>query len=245
MAAPALEIVRVPVLSDNYAWLVFDPLTQEVAAVDPGEAEPVLAAAAARGWTVSQVWTTHWHPDHTGGNASMKAAGATITGPRAERDRIPTLDTLVAEGDVVRIGSHTGHVLAVPGHTAGHLAFHFAEDKALFTGDTLFAMGCGRLFEGTAAEMWANMERYAAMPDDTRVYCGHEYTAGNAAFAVTVEPDNDAIATRRAEVDRLRAAGEATVPTSIGQERATNPFMRAGSAEALARLREAKDNFRG
>jgi len=191
------------------------------------------------------VWTTHWHLDHTGGNAAMKVAGATITGPRAERDRIPTLDTLVAEGDVVRIGSHTGHVLAVPGHTAGHVAFHFAEDEALFTGDTLFAMGCGRLFEGTAAEMWANMERYAAMPDDTRVYCGHEYTAGNAAFAVTAEPDNDAIAARRAEVDQLRAAGEATVPTSIGQERATNPFMRAGSAEALARLREAKDNFRG
>ena len=164
MAAPALEIVRVPVLSDNYAWLVFDPLTQEVAAVDPGEAEPVLAAAAARGWTVSQVWTTHWHPDHTGGNAAMKAAGATITGPRAERDRIPTLDTLVAEGDVVRIGSHTGHVLAVPGHTAGHVIFHHTPSRFAQVGDVLFQGSVGRtdlpqgnhkqLIESIVTKLW-------------------------------------------------------------------------------------------
>ncbi|RZM08655.1 MAG: hydroxyacylglutathione hydrolase [Sphingomonas sp.] len=194
-----MEIVAVPVLSDNYAWLIYDPKTEDAVAVDPGEAAPVLAAAKERGWHVSQVWTTHWHPDHTGGNADMKRTGVTITGPHAEKERIPTLDTFVREGDVIRLGSHTGKVLAVPGHTAGHIAFHFADDAILFTGDTLFAMGCGKLFEGTPAQMWENMERYAAMPADTVVYCGHEYTKSNAAFAAHVEPDNQAITDRRAE----------------------------------------------
>lgn len=241
---PELEIVRVPVLQDNYAWLVFDPTTHEVACVDPGEAEPVLASAKDRGWTVGQVWITHWHPDHTGGVKAMKAAGATIIGPKAEAARLPTYDTLIGEGDVIRIGSHTGKVMAVPGHTAGHLAFHFAEDGALFTGDTLFAMGCGKLTEGAPAEMWANMERYAALPDDTRVYCGHEYTQANAAFASHVDPDDRAVAERKAAVDATRDRGEATVPSTIGEERATNPFMRAGSAEKLGELRAAKDAFR-
>ena len=245
MAAPALEVVAVPVLADNYAWLVFDPVTHETAVVDPGEAEPVLAEAKARGWTVSQVWTTHWHPDHSGGNAAMKAAGATIIGPEAERARLDPLDIGVAEGDVVRIGSHTGQVLAVPGHTAGHVALHFAEDALLFSGDTLFAMGCGKLFEGTPDQMWANMERFAAMPGETQVFAGHEYTQSNARFAAHVEPDNAAVAARRDEVDRLRARGAATLPTTIDQERATNPFLRAGSAERLGELRRQKDDFRG
>ncbi|MBJ6120234.1 hydroxyacylglutathione hydrolase [Sphingomonas mollis] len=242
---PPLQIVAVPVLADNYAWLIYDPKTDDAAVVDPGEAAPVLAAAAERGWHISQVWTTHWHPDHTGGNADMKRTGVTITGPRAEKERIPTLDTFVREGDVIRLGSHTGKVLAVPGHTAGHVAFHFADDAVLFTGDTLFAMGCGKLFEGTPAEMWANMERYAAMPAETVVYCGHEYTKSNAAFAAHVEPDNTAIADRRATVDALRARNEPTIPTTIGQERDTNPFMRAGSAARLGELRTQKDGFRG
>ena len=240
-----LEIVRVPVLSDNYAWLIHDTKTGEVAVVDPGEATPVLAAAKARDWTISQVWTTHWHPDHTGGNAEMKAAGATITGPGAEAAKIPTLDTQVGEGDVVRIGSHTGHVLSVPGHTAGHIAFHFADDALIFTGDTLFAMGCGRLFEGTPADMWRNMERYAELPDATKVYCGHEYTVSNAAFAAHVDPDNAAIAERKQVVEAQRAEGEATVPFTIGEERATNAFLRAGSADRLGELRAMKDAFRG
>jgi hydroxyacylglutathione hydrolase len=240
-----LEIVRVPVLSDNYAWLIHDTKTGEVAVVDPGEATPVLAAAKARDWTISQVWTTHWHPDHTGGNADMKAAGATITGPGAEAAKIPTLDTQVGEGDVVRIGSHTGHVLSVPGHTAGHIAFHFADDALIFTGDTLFAMGCGRLFEGTPADMWRNMERYAELPDATKVYCGHEYTVSNAAFAAHVDPDNAAIAERKQAVEAQRAEGEATVPFTIREERATNPFLRAGSADRLGELRTMKDAFRG
>lgn len=240
-----LQIVRVPVLEDNYAWLVYDPQTQDAAAVDPGEAGPVLAAARERGWHVSQVWTTHWHPDHTGGNAAMKAAGATITGPKAEAAKIPTLDTLVKDGDVVRIGGHTGQVFTVPGHTQGHVAFWFEEDAIVFTGDTLFAMGCGRLFEGTPADMFANMQRYAAMPDATAVYCGHEYTQGNGRYAVTAEPDNQAIAERLTEVDGLRARGDATVPTTIGREKATNPFLRAASAEQLGQRRAEKDAFRG
>ncbi len=242
---PGLDIVRVPVLSDNYAWLIHDPVTGEVAVVDPGEAAPVLAAAKERDWTIGQVWTTHWHPDHTGGNAEMKAAGATIAGPGVEAAKIPTLDTQVGEGDVVRIGSHTGQVLSVPGHTAGHIAFHFADDGLIFTGDTLFAMGCGRLFEGTPAQMWRNMERYAAMPDETTVYCGHEYTVSNAAFAAHVDPGNDAVTRRKAAVEAQRTAGEATIPFSIGDERATNPFLRAGSAERLGELRGMKDDFRG
>jgi hydroxyacylglutathione hydrolase len=237
----ALEIVRVPVLSDNYAWLVHDPVSGETVAVDPGEAAPVQAAAAARGWTIDQVWTTHWHPDHTGGNAAIRAAGARITGPAAEAAKIATLDVTVGEGDVVRIGGEVARVMHVPGHTAGHIAFYLADAGVIFTGDTLFAMGCGRLFEGTAAQMFANMQRYAELPDATQVYCGHEYTQSNGRFALAFEPDNAALAARMQQVDAARAAGEATVPTTIGLERATNPFLRARDAEELGRLREQKD----
>lgn len=240
-----LEIVRVPVLSDNYAWLIHDPVGGDTVAVDPGEAAPVQAAAAARGWTIGQVWTTHWHPDHTGGNAVMRAAGARITGPAAEAAKIPTLDVEVGEGDVVRIGTEVATVLHVPGHTAGHIAFHLADAGVIFTGDTLFAMGCGRLFEGTAAEMFANMQRYALLPDATEVYCGHEYTQSNGRFALAIEPDNAALVARMEQVDAARAADEPTVPTTIGLERATNPFLRATDADELAKLREKKDNFKG
>lgn len=240
-----LEIVRVPVLSDNYAWLMHDVESGETVAVDPGEAQPVLAAAAMRGWRVSQVWTTHWHPDHTGGNAAMQAVGARVIGPGDEAEKIPTLDTMVSEGDTVAIGEHHAVVMTVPGHTAGHIAFHLADDHVIFTGDTLFAMGCGRLFEGTAAQMFANMQRYAALPDDTAVYCGHEYTQSNGRYALVAEPDNAAIRERMTAVDAARTKGEATVPTTIGAERATNPFLRARSAEELAKLRAEKDEFRG
>ena len=239
-----LEIVRVPVLSDNYAWLIHDAASGETVAVDPGEAQPLLDAAAARGWTIGQVWTTHWHPDHTGGNDAMKAAGARITGPGAEAAKIPTLDVAVGEGDTVRIGDHVAAVMTVPGHTQGHVAFHLADEAVIFTGDTLFAMGCGRLFEGTPADMFGNMQRYAALPDETIVYCGHEYTQANGRYACVAEPDNQAIAERMRAVDALRARGEPTVPTTIGDERATNPFLRAATAEELGRLRTGKDNFR-
>lgn len=241
-----LRIVRVPAFTDNYIWLVHDPESAETIVVDPGDAAPVLAALAEQGWQLSAVWNTHWHPDHTGGNAALKAAtGCTVLAPAAEAAKIPTADRLVGEGDTVAIGGHVATVLEVPAHTAGHIAYHFAEDALAFVGDTLFAMGCGRLFEGTAEQMFAAMQRFAAMPDDTIVYCAHEYTLSNGRYALVAEPDNAAIRDRLAEVERLRAAGEATVPTTIAAERATNPFLRAADARMLAERRAAKDSFAG
>ncbi len=240
-----LDIVRIPVLSDNYVWLVHEPVSGQTVVVDPAVAEPVLAEAEARGWTISAIWNTHWHPDHVGGNAEIKAAtGCTIIGPAAEVDRIPTLERAVAEGESVRIGALSAQVLDVPAHTAGHIAYYLPEAKAVFVGDTLFAMGCGRLFEGTAEQMFANMQKLAALPSETRVYCAHEYTQSNGRYALVAEPHNEAIAARMAHVDAARARGEATVPTSIAEELATNPFMRATSAAQLAERRAAKDSFR-
>jgi hydroxyacylglutathione hydrolase len=241
-----VEIVRVPVLSDNYVWLAHDAASGETVVVDPGVAEPVIAEAEARGWRITQIWNTHWHADHTGGNAEVKAAtGCTITGPAAEAERIPTLDRQVREGDTVRLGAIEAQVMEVPAHTAGHIAFHLPLEGVAFVGDTLFAMGCGRLFEGNAEQMHQNLQRLAQLPPETRIYCAHEYTLSNGRFAASVEPDNDAIRQRLAAVEAARAAGEATVPTTITEELATNPFVRAPSATALAELRRAKDNFRG
>ena len=238
----ALEIVRIPVLSDNYVWLVHEPVSGETMVIDPAVAPPVLEKAEELGWKISQIWNTHWHPDHTGGNAEIKqATGCTITGPAAEAGRIPTLDVQVKGGDVVRLGDVTADVLDVPAHTAGHIAFHFAEDKAAFVGDTLFAMGCGRLFEGTAEQMFGNMRALEALGDDTAIYCAHEYTLSNGRFALTVEPENTALVQRMAEVVALRDRGEPTVPTTIALEKATNPFMRATSVAELAARRAAKD----
>lgn len=238
----ALEIVRIPVLSDNYVWLVHEPESGETMAVDPAVAEPVLDEAKARGWTITQIWNTHWHPDHTGGNAAIKeATGCTITGPAAEAERIPTLDRRVAEGDSVSLGKVNAQVLDVPAHTAGHIAFHFPTEQAAFVGDTLFAMGCGRLFEGTAEQMYSNMRKLEALGDETRIYCAHEYTQSNGRFALTVEPDNSALVSRMEKVNAMREAGEPTVPTTIALERATNPFMRAASVAELAARRAAKD----
>ena len=241
-----IEIARVPALSDNYIWLAHDPASGETAVIDPAQAEPALAEAEKRGWRITQIWNTHWHPDHTGGNAAIKAAtGCTITGPAAEAARIPTLDRQVAEGDRVTLGGVEADVLEVPAHTAGHIAYHLPSEEIVFVGDTLFAMGCGRLFEGTAAQMFANMARLAALPAETRVYCAHEYTLSNGRYAVTAEPENEALLARMAEVEAARARDEATVPTTIALERATNPFMRAASVEELAERRAAKDAFRG
>ncbi|MEQ1538195.1 MAG: hydroxyacylglutathione hydrolase [Sphingorhabdus sp.] len=237
-----LEIIRIPVLSDNYVWLVHEPISGETMVVDPAIAAPVLAEADARGWKITQIWNTHWHPDHTGGNAEIKAVtGCVITGPEAEAARIPTLDVLVAEGDAVSLGAVTAQVIDVPAHTAGHIAFHFPSEQAAFVGDTLFAMGCGRLFEGTADQMYSNMRKLEALGDNTQVYCAHEYTQSNGRFALTVEPDNQALVERMVQVDAMRERGEATVPTSIGLERATNPFMRAVSVAELTERRLAKD----
>ena len=241
-----LDVVRIPVLSDNYVWLVHDAATDETMVVDPAVASPVLAEAERRGWRITQIWNTHWHPDHTGGNAEIKAAtGCTITGPAAEFERIPTLDVQVREGDRVRLGSSIADVIGVPAHTAGHIAYHFAAEQAAFVGDTLFAMGCGRLFEGTAEQMYDNMAKLGALPDETMIYCAHEYTQSNGRYALVAEPENAALVARMVAVDAARARGEATVPTTIGLERATNPFMRANSVEQLAERRAAKDGFRG
>jgi hydroxyacylglutathione hydrolase len=241
-----LDIVRIAALSDNYIWLVHDPDSGETMVVDPAEADPVLAEAERRGWTISAIWNTHWHPDHTGGNAAIKqATGAPVIAPAAEAAKIPTADRLVAEGDTVMLGKHVATVLETPAHTAGHITYHFTDDAMAFTGDTLFAMGCGRLFEGTAAQMYANLQRLADLPSETSVYCAHEYTLSNARYAQVAEPDNAAIADRLREVEKMRERGEATVPTTIALERATNPFMRAQSIEQFAERRASKDVFHG
>ncbi len=242
----SIEVHRIPVLSDNYIWLVHDYTSEETVVIDPALADPVLSAAAEKGWVITQIWNTHWHPDHTGGNAAIKAAtGCTITGPAAEFERIPTLDVKVREGDRVKFGGALANVLEVPAHTAGHIAFYFENHGFIFVGDTLFALGCGRLFEGTAEQMYANMQRLSALPDGTHVYCAHEYTQSNGRYALVAEPDNQALIARMAAVDAMRARGEPTVPTTIGLERETNPFMRANSIAQLAERRAAKDSFRG
>jgi hydroxyacylglutathione hydrolase len=241
-----IHVVRIPAFDDNYIWLAHEDASGETVVIDPGQAEPVLAEADRRGWRIGQIWNTHWHGDHIGGNAAIKAAhGAIVTGPAAEAARIPTLDRQVEEGDTVRIGAFEARVMEVPAHTAGHIAYYLPEADIAFVGDTLFAMGCGRLFEGTPEQMFANMQRLAALPPETVVYCAHEYTQSNGRYALHVEPGNSDLIRRMAEVDALRARGEPTVPTTIALERATNPFMRAPDIATLAQRRAEKDGFRG
>jgi hydroxyacylglutathione hydrolase len=238
-----MEIVPVPAFTDNYIWLVHDGERGETAVVDPGDAAPVLAEAQRRGWTISQIWNTHWHPDHTGGNLALKeATGATVSGPAG--GRIPGRDVALAEGGEVRLGDHVGRVIEVPGHTLDHIALLFDDDRVAFVGDTLFAMGCGRLFEGTAAQMYSSLGRIAELPPETRLYPAHEYTLANARFAAHADPANRAIAERLGAVEALRQAGTITLPTTVAQERETNPFVRATNEEEFARLRSAKDSFR-
>jgi len=238
-----MQVVAVPAFSDNYIWLVHDDASGETAVVDPGDAAPALAEAERRGWTIGQVWNTHWHPDHTGGNLAVKeATGATISGTAAEN--IPGRDIQLSEGSEVRLGKHVGRVIEVPGHTLGHIAIVFEEERIAFVGDTLFAMGCGRLFEGTPQQMFASLGRLAELPDDTKLYPAHEYTLSNARFAAHTDPENKAVADRLAAVTAMRDAGQITLPTTVAEERATNPFVRATDWEQFARLRAAKDSFR-
>ena len=239
-----LKVSAVPVLSDNYVWLITNPDTGETAAVDPSVTEPVLEAVATEGLRLTQILNTHWHPDHTGGNQGIKAAtGAPITAP-AEAQKVSSVDRIVSEGDRVTVTGAEAIVWDIPAHTAGHVAYYFEDEGMIFVGDTMFAMGCGRLFEGTAAQMYSNMQRIAALPGDVRIYCGHEYTLANARFALQAEPENQDVARRLEQVSAMHERGEVTLPTTVAEERATNPFVRASDVKEFARLRSEKDSFR-
>jgi hydroxyacylglutathione hydrolase len=244
MVMGRLAVSAIPVLNDNYVWMIQDTETGETAAVDPSVADPVLDAATANGFRIRQVLNTHWHPDHTGGNGGIKAStGCSITAP-AEARRVSEVDHVVAEGDRVSVVGSEATVWDIPAHTAGHVAYYFEEEGMIFVGDTMFAMGCGRLFEGTAEQMYANLQRIAALPEDVRIFCGHEYTLSNARFATQAEPGTAAIADRMATVQAQRDAGQITLPTTVALERETNPFVRASNVEEFARLRRDKDSFR-
>jgi len=223
-----LVIRQIPVLRDNYVYLLHDEASGATGVVDPSVAEPVLVQLAETGWRLTHILNTHHHPDHTGGNLEIKrATGAIVVGPRADRDRIPGIDVAVADGERYALGSETAEVFDVPGHTRGHIAYWFKNSRALFCGDTLFLMGCGRLFEGTPEQMWRSLGKLRRLPGETRVYCGHEYTQANARFALTVDPQNAALVARARRVDALRAEGKSTVPGTMADELATNPFLRA------------------
>ena len=251
-----LEVHQFPCLSDNYGYLLHDAASGETACIDTPDAAAYLREAAAKGWTITQIWNTHWHPDHAGGNAAIKAAtGCTVVAPAAEAEKIAGIDRMVEHGDTVALGEHTAIVIDVGGHTMGHIAYHLPEPAIAFVGDSIFALGCGRMFEGTAPQFWASLSRLKALPTETVLYCAHEYTAANARFALHADPDNAALAAYAAEIAAKRARNAWTVPTRLDRELATNPFLRADDPEMQARwgggdaiatfaaLRAAKDNF--
>ena len=248
-----LQVHQFPCLSDNYGFLIRDEATGQAACIDTPDAAAILRELKTLGWTLTHILNTHWHPDHAGGNAAIKAAtGCQVIGP-AEVERIGTApDRVVDDGDVVMLGETRFEVINTGGHTLGHITFHDAADGIAFVGDTLFALGCGRLFEGTPQQMWTSLAKLTALPDATAVYCAHEYTASNARFALSVDAD-PALKARADQVFAAREKGEWTVPTSIGLEKATNPFLRApllrpdiaDPAEAFAAVRAAKDGFKG
>ena len=251
-----LQVHQFACLTDNYGFLLHDPDSQETACIDTPDAEAYLREAKAKGWQITQIWNTHWHPDHAGGNAAIKAATACmVTGP-AEVERLGTApDRVVAAGDTVSLGDFTAQVIDVSGHTNGHIAYHLPEADTAFVGDAVFALGCGRMFEGQPDQFWASLSRIKALPPATLLYCAHEYTASNARFALHADPDNAELQEYAAQITRLRAAGTPTVPTTLGRELATNPFLRADDAALAARwgggdavatfaaLRAAKDTF--
>ena len=239
-----LSVSAIPLFKDNYAWLLRDSGTGATAVVDPADAGPVEAAIMAAGGRLDLILLTHHHADHVGGTDEIRARfGCPVVGATADAHRLPKLDRAVKEGDTVALGNAVGRVIETPGHTMGHIAFYYPDGRALFCGDTLFSLGCGRLLEGKPADMFASLQKFAALPADTQVYCGHEYTESNARFAITVEPDNAALKKRVAEIQALRSAGRSTVPSPLGEELAANPFMRAPDAVALGRIRAAKDSF--
>lgn len=232
-----LEIVTVPCLTDNYAYLLHEAGGASAAVVDVPDAAPVARALRDRGLRLTDILITHHHQDHVAGvDALRDAHGARVIGAAADAHRLPRLDLAVAPGDRIAVGGETAEILDVAGHTLGHIAYHFPDSSAVFTGDSLMALGCGRLFEGDAAMMWTSLSRLAALPPGTLVYSGHEYTAANARFALTIEPENSDLRRRAEEVDALRAAGRPTVPARLSDELATNPFLRAHRAEMKAAL---------
>ena len=251
-----LQVHQFPCLSDNYGYLLHDPASGETAAIDTPDAETYLRAAEEQGWTITQIWNTHWHPDHAGGNAAIKAAtGCTVIAPAGEAGKIAAVDRAVDQGDVVALGGVMAEVINVGGHTLGHIAYHLPEAALAFVGDSLFALGCGRMFEGTPEQFWASLLRLRALPATTLLHCAHEYTASNARFALHADPDNAALQAYAAEIATRRADGLPTVPMGLAREIATNPFLRAddpvlqarwggGDATAtFAALRRAKDSF--
>ena len=253
-----MNLVTVPCLGDNYAFLLHDEASGLTALVDAPESGPILAELRLRGWDLHEVWLTHHHADHVDGLPGIKDAHrVTVTGCGSDSGRLPPLDRAVEGGDRFEFAGHPVEVIAVPGHTSRHIAFHVPDAGAVFTADSLMALGCGRLFEGTAEEMWRSLERLAALPDETLVCSGHEYTASNARFALTVDPDNSDLRRRAAKVEQARTAGQPTVPSTLAEEKATNPFLRArlselkraidmegaGDIEAFAEIRRRKDRF--
>lgn len=253
-----IEIYQFPTRSDNYGVLIHDPAGGATAAIDAPEADPIFAALQDKGWGLTEIFITHHHADHTAGVAALKKkTGCTVYGPAREAGLISGLDVEVKEGDAVTLGGATATVIDTPGHTRGHVSYHFPEEGAVFVGDTLFSVGCGKLLEGDAPTMWASLSKLAALPPETQVYCGHEYTGANCRFALTVEPSNPALQARAADVAENDANGRPSLPTTIGQELATNPFLRASSPEIQRRLglegqpleivfaavRKAKDRF--
>ncbi len=251
-----LEVHQFACLSDNYGYLLHDPVSNETACIDTPDADAYLREAAAKGWQITQIWNTHWHPDHAGGNAAIKAAtGCAVVGP-AEVEKLGTApERVVAHGDEVTLGEWRATVIDVSGHTNGHIAYYMPRAGIAFVGDSVFALGCGRMFEGTPAQFWSSLERIKALPPETVLYCAHEYTASNAKFALHADPDNAALRDYADEVAERRARGEPTVPTRLDKELAANPFLRAGEPELQARwgggdavatfaaLRTAKDSF--
>ena len=252
-----IEVHQFACLDDNYGFLVHDSVSGETTCIDTPDADVYLAEADAKGWTITQIRNTHWHPDHAGGNAAIKAAtGCKITAPAGEVDKIAGVDCTVDQGDTVSLGAFTAQVINVGGHTLGHIAYHLPEAGVAFVGDSVFALGCGRMFEGTAPQFWASLERIKALPPETMLYCAHEYTASNARFALHADPDNAALVAYDAEITAKRSRDEWTVPMGLERELATNPFLRADDAGVQARwgangdavatfaaLREAKNSF--
>jgi hydroxyacylglutathione hydrolase len=232
-----LEVVQFPCRSDNFGVLLHDAKTGQTASIDAPELNAITDLLDARGWTLSHIFTTHHHIDHVEANLALKARyNCTIIGPAAEADRIPGIDKTVSGGDHFDFAGRRIDVIDCPGHTLGGISLHIAAEKLLFAADTLFALGCGRLLEGTPAQMWASLSKLMALPNDTNVYCGHEYTLSNAKFALTIDPENEALVLRAIEIERLRADNKPTLPTTIGIEKATNPFLRASDGHIRERL---------